>query len=227
MMVVDVSHNLGRYLLSGGLEFVLLIDWQTSEVVGELTLHDEHHSEVSSLLSLPSHVLVGYMNGMVAYFELDHPGELVHRFWVHKGEVTSLAASRELVASGSADCSIALYDPLAGVVLKKLKGHTNGVISLGFNSALELVSVGRDSLIKVSELTKVLEHRGGQMCGHALLTPEECNRSRVSRSPTWAVGGRVCGDQATWCVSHGEERDKHGRRDKEEERGEGHSPSLL
>lgn len=73
---------------------------------------------------------------MLAHFD-PQKNELLNKFWLHKGEITTLgilSSSENIVASGSADCSIVLYDLVAGAALKKLKGHTNGLLSLSFCS---------------------------------------------------------------------------------------------
>ena len=76
------------------------------------------------------------MNGILAHFHLEKK-ELINKFWLHKNEISTLAllsSSENIVASGGTDCSIVLYDIVAGLALKKLKGHTNSILGLEFCS---------------------------------------------------------------------------------------------
>lgn len=72
----------------------------------------------------------------------------------HTSSVTSLRFSPEgnMLASGSADTDIVLWDVLAHQGLFRLKGHKDGITSIQFLSEQYLLSSSKDSFLKVWDL---------------------------------------------------------------------------
>jgi len=86
--------------------------------------------------------------------------------WGHQGTITTLAFSSDaLLASGSADRQVIIWDIKARNWIKKLQGHTDGVSSVAFNTAGILASGSYDQTIRIWDVTsgeclKTLVHNG-------------------------------------------------------------------
>jgi len=86
--------------------------------------------------------------------------------WGHHGTITTLAfSSNGLLASGSADRQVIIWDLKARNWIKKLQGHTEIVSSVAFNTAGILASGSYDQTIRIWDITsgeclKTLVHNG-------------------------------------------------------------------
>lgn len=79
-----------------------------------------------------------------------------------KSQISAFAFSSEksMLASGSADCSIVLWDIVGESPICKLKGHKNEIVGLAFatletqiGSTEFLISAGKDGMVKVWDLS--------------------------------------------------------------------------
>ncbi|KAJ3209227.1 POC1 centriolar protein A, partial [Entophlyctis luteolus] len=74
-------------------------------------------------------------------------GPLVSSMSGHTGEVTSVAYNPDgsLIASGSYDCTVRVWNPLSGALVSELKGHSSTVRSVAFNHDSSLIASGSGS----------------------------------------------------------------------------------
>jgi len=99
----------------------------------------------------------------------------------HTGNVQTVAFSTVfLLASGSWDRSIILWNPVRGLMLKKFLGHTGWVKSLSFSTnSLELISNAEDDSVRV---WNVLSSDSAELC--------ECT-TEGAQSCTFSGDGRL------------------------------------
>jgi U3 small nucleolar RNA-associated protein 12 len=112
--------------------------------------------EVTMLALTDDHttVCVGYSTGEVRLFNYVDKS-LITTFRGHRSAISALTLNpmdRAVLASGSADCHIVLWDLVARNGLARLKGHKDMVTAIAFVSADNqqyLVSASKDTLVKV------------------------------------------------------------------------------
>jgi WD40 repeat protein/uncharacterized caspase-like protein len=120
----------------------------------------------------------------------------------HSGQVLSIAftSDSKLMASGSVDKTIVLWDPATGNQLRTLKGHTAAVGPVAFSpDDKQLASGSADNTIKIWDVAG-----GGEkqtMAGHTLFV------SSVAFSPDGKILASGSGDQTVklWDVATGRE----------------------
>jgi WD40 repeat protein len=120
----------------------------------------------------------------------------------HSGQVLSIAftGDSKLMASGSVDKTIVLWDPATGFQLRALKGHTGTVGSVAFSpDDKQLASGSADTTIKIWDVPSGREKQ--TMAGHTLFV------SSVAFSPDGKMLASGSGDQTVklWDVATGRE----------------------
>ena len=120
----------------------------------------------------------------------------------HSGQVLSLAftSDSKLLASGSVDKTIVLWDPATGNQLRALKGHTGTVGSVAFSPDDKLLASGSaDNTIKIWDVASGREKQ--ILTGHTLYV------SSVAFSPDGKMLASGSGDQTLklWDVATGRE----------------------
>jgi len=98
-------------------------------------------NRVKKLLSVIGLVLVFFLNGSA------FAGKLIRTFEGHKERVTSVVFSPDgsMIASGSEDGSIKLWDTQNGVLLRTIKDHNSDVTSVAFSPDGNMIASGDDS----------------------------------------------------------------------------------
>src|SRR6266850_2327626 len=120
----------------------------------------------------------------------------------HSGQVLSLAftSDNKLLASGSVDKTIVLWDPATGNQLRTLKGHNGTVGAIAFSPDDKLLASGSaDNTIKIWDVAGVREKQ--TMTGHTLYV------SSVAFSPDGKMLASGSGDQTAklWDIATGRE----------------------
>lgn len=120
----------------------------------------------------------------------------------HSGQVLSIAftSDSKLMASGSVDKTIVLWDPATGTQLRTLKGHTGTVGSVAISpDDKQLASGSADNTIKIWDIASVREKQ--TLMGHTLFV------SSVAFSPDGKMLASGSGDQTVklWDVATGRE----------------------
>lgn len=149
---VDLSPS-GELLASGGVDGTLrLWDLRTGQTINRMNTG----SWIKSVSYHPkgNHIAFGNRNGNIKIFQLDqkHKPQLLHSLKGHKGDVAGLSFCNEgkILASGSADNTVKLWDVAEGSLLKAFAGHTSDVRSLAFSSDGKiLASSSNDATVKL------------------------------------------------------------------------------
>jgi WD40 repeat protein len=120
----------------------------------------------------------------------------------HSGQVLSIAftSDSKLMASGSVDKTIVLWNPATGNQLRTLKGHAGTVNSVAFSpDDKQLASGSADNTIKIWDVASGREKQ--TMAGHTLFV------SSVAFSPDGKLLASGSGDQSAklWDVATGRE----------------------
>lgn len=165
----------GRHLLTASLENVSV--WNIKQAVVAKTLtppisqSGKAAGEVTQIAASPSanQVAVGHADGTVRLWDLDS-GECAATFSGHRKEVSALRFSRggALLASGSKDTDVVVWDVAGEAGLYRLRGHRGQVTDLVFveRGSRRLVSCSKDEQVKVWDLDTqhccqtVVGHRG-------------------------------------------------------------------
>eukprot|EP00794_Sanderia_malayensis_P012720 gene12720-14025_t len=94
----------------------------------------------------------------------------VHEFLGHTASVTAVRTFKNVLASGSSDKTIKIWNADTGELIQTLRGHTKGVWGLRFMSKMLLVSCSNDQTIRIWNLRKGTcartfhAHDGGIWC---------------------------------------------------------------
>lgn len=80
-------------------------------------------------------------------------GREINRLTGHRMGVHSVAVTNALVASGSADTTVGLWDRAAGTHLAWLTGHEDAITCLAFLSEDKLISGSRDHTLRLWDIT--------------------------------------------------------------------------
>lgn len=169
---------------------------------------------MTSLLLSPDGktVAAGYSTGLILIFSL-HTGATAVTLHGHRSAVTAgrYHSSGALLASGSADTDIVVWDTVAEAGLYRLKGHRDGVTDVVFLEGTEAVGEGRrrlrnglascskDTLVKLWDLDTqscvqtVVGHRGEVRWGFVFV---DFRCWRGGRRKTW-------GTRAWGCFTYG------------------------
>jgi U3 small nucleolar RNA-associated protein 12 len=148
----------GKLLFTGSNEYIIVIDLKTGQIIKKLK------SEVSQVTCLcldptGNHLAVGYQNGTIIVFDVLNDYSPAKKFSLHKSAITSLQfnKSMNLLASGSKDTNIYVWDIIGETVLYRLTGHKDSITKIGFyNIKFEnydeiesLISCSKDNTVKL------------------------------------------------------------------------------
>lgn len=152
----------GRYIYSGCNEFVLIIDAKTGLVVNKISDTNLTIKSIVTCINVDqsnSYLSVGYNSGTILIFDIKNDYAPSKRFSLHKAAITTLQFNKSVnvLASGSKDTNIFLWDIIGETVLYKLSGHKDSVTKIMFYNVqfenydeLEiLVSSSKDNTIKI------------------------------------------------------------------------------
>mmetsp|Transcript_6034 Transcript_6034/g.10641 ORF Transcript_6034/g.10641 Transcript_6034/m.10641 type:complete len:811 (+) Transcript_6034:328-2760(+) len=137
-----------RTAITAANEFVLVWNLRTQECKSTLRVS----SAVTSLDLSTNRLAAGLQTGEIkVWSDFD---QLIHDFDGHEGAISSLkfAADGLVLASGSMDTTIILWDLVSDSALVKLQGHRDAVTAFLFRSDV-LVSGSKDGMIKFWDLS--------------------------------------------------------------------------
>jgi U3 small nucleolar RNA-associated protein 12 len=153
----------GKYIYTGCNEYVLVIDSKTGLVVKKIidSLSNNNKSTVTCVISdqTDSNLAVGYTSGVIVIYDIKNDYFPSKRFSLHKSAITSLEFNKNMniLASGSNDTNIFIWDIIGESVLFKLTGHKDSINKVMFYTVQTdnfeeieiLVSSSKDNTIKV------------------------------------------------------------------------------
>ncbi|KAI9224075.1 WD40-repeat-containing domain protein [Blastocladiella britannica] len=152
----------GRLAVTPALQRVNVWDTKKAELVSSWHDPDNTSHEVSCITRAPNgkDYAVGYTDGSVRIWTMPAPilhhqsvpstiyvHEPAHWFQGHSGSVTALAfdASGTILASGSQDTNIVIWDVVAGAGTARLTGHKDQVTCLDFVSTAAAMNTSSDN----------------------------------------------------------------------------------
>ena len=146
-------------VVCGGLRDIFVWNFKTGEQLARFS-DSENNSLVTRLALKGKDVIIaGYMDGVIRVWDMKAEEPIKVIFKGHDVAVTCFALSPDgnVLASGSKDTDIVIWDILGEQAICRLSGHTNVVSSLIFipeanNSTRFLLSCSRDMLVKVWDL---------------------------------------------------------------------------
>ncbi|KDO29053.1 hypothetical protein SPRG_06108 [Saprolegnia parasitica CBS 223.65] len=148
----------GQLAICGALKNVIVWNIRTGTQVRVLKADTENDTagQVTALrLSIDgAFVAVGYSTGIIRIFKLSN-GNVEVTLDGHKNAIECLAFGEggALLASGSRDTDIIVWDVVSQSGLYRLRGHKDAVTSVGFvENQRSLLSTSKDSLLKVWDL---------------------------------------------------------------------------
>ena len=154
----------GKLIYTGCNEYVLVVNIKTGLVVHKVAdglAKDGCKSQVScvNVDESNTHLAVGYNNGVVMIYDIKNGYSQSKRFALHKSAITSLQFNKNvnILASGSKDTQIFLWDIIGETVLYKLSGHKDSITKTMFYNVqfdsyedMEiLISSSKDNTIKI------------------------------------------------------------------------------
>ncbi|CAM9420247.1 unnamed protein product [Hapterophycus canaliculatus] len=169
-----VYDSTGNLAISAALHDVAVWNLRQCSLVRLLSPETESaasKAQVTNLLLSPDGdtVAAGYSSGLVLLFSLK-TGTTAVTLHGHRSAVTAgrYHPSGALLASGSADTDIVVWDAVAETGLYRLRGHRDGVTDVVFlgGSGNGLASCSKDTLVKLWDLDTqscvqtVVGHRG-------------------------------------------------------------------
>ncbi|KAF0691804.1 Aste57867_17075 [Aphanomyces stellatus] len=147
----------GQLAICGALKSVIVWNIRTGAQVRTLKGESESDTagQVTALCLSPDglYVAAGYSSGIVRIFKLSN-GNVEVTLDGHKNSVESLVYGDNgaLLASGSRDTDIIVWDVVSQSGLYRLRGHKDAVTALTFLAKNKLVSTSKDTLMKVWDL---------------------------------------------------------------------------
>jgi U3 small nucleolar RNA-associated protein 12 len=141
----------GNLLYSACNEYVIIVDLKTGEIVHKLT---SEKSEVTCLAYSEEYLAVGYHNGIIVLYDSEYTA--VKRFSLHKSAITTMQFNKTLLATGSKDTNIYIWDIIAETCLYRLSGHKDNIIKVmfhkintGYDEVDVLLSCSKDNTLKI------------------------------------------------------------------------------
>jgi U3 small nucleolar RNA-associated protein 12 len=194
----------------GANEAVLTWDVKKSELANTWIASEDNDSNapvtvIERCAAAPDLYAVGYTDGKIRVWDSVTATVLI-TFNGHKSAITQLVfdSTGARLASGAKDTDIILWDLLGEIGLYKLRGHKDQITSLHFLAApvpsdattdveTHLLSTGKDSLIKVWDLTS-------QHCveTHVAQTNGECWALAVNPDGSGCISGGNEGELRAW-----------------------------
>jgi U3 small nucleolar RNA-associated protein 12 len=152
----------GKFLYSGCNEFVLIVDTKTGLVIKKILDPEMNNkSQVTCIIvdESNSHLAVGYNSGAIVLYDIKNEYAQEKRFSLHKSAISCLQFNRSLniLASGSKDTNIFIWDIIGETILYKLSGHKDNINKILFHNIryenMEeseiLISSSKDNTIKI------------------------------------------------------------------------------
>lgn len=147
----------GKILYTGCNEFLLIIDIKTGEVIKKIPNQAKSILTCIRLDQAGSSLAAGYENGTVIIYSTEEDYSIAKQFSLHKSAITSLEFNKNILASGSKDTNILIWDLIAETVLYKLSGHKDSIYKLSFfclkfqnyDEVDVLLSASKDNTIKL------------------------------------------------------------------------------
>ncbi|XP_064391571.1 transducin beta-like protein 3 isoform X2 [Halichondria panicea] len=145
----------GRVLYTSCDSFVKAVNVETGQTT--LSITEEEDSVASVALSIDQSLLsVGWRSVLVKLYEINEEGSKCVRSWkAHNGPTVTMAfdATSSLLASGSTDSSIKVWDCRGYYCTHNLRGSSGVVSMVQFHpSRLQLLSTSADNSIRVWDL---------------------------------------------------------------------------
>jgi U3 small nucleolar RNA-associated protein 12 len=141
----------GNLLYSACNEYVIVIDIKTGEIINKLT---SDKSEVTCLANSGEYLAVGYHNGVIVLYDTEYSA--VKRFSLHKSAITTMQFNNTILASGSKDTNIFIWDIIAESCLYRLSGHKDNIIKVcfhrirtGYDEIDVLITCSKDNTLKI------------------------------------------------------------------------------
>jgi eukaryotic-like serine/threonine-protein kinase len=146
---VDISPD-GKLLLSAGLDSTVRL-WDAKTGAQQRLFHT-HKGGIRSARFDPSGTAIATVgeDHALRLWSLRHGAHRAPPPGGHRGSVAGLAMAPGVVATGGADGSIRLWDPLDGREVAKLSAHEGMVFGLAFSpDGKVLASVGQDRVVRL------------------------------------------------------------------------------
>lgn len=160
-----------KFVLCPGLESVYLWDLKSGELKNAYKDRDSPLAEVRCICVNPDQkgFTSGYSDGSIKMWSINDPELPSTVFNGHHSGITSIGFSSNgcIMAAGSMDTDITVWDVPMERGLYRLRGHRNQITGLKFlskNGLNHLISCGKDSLIKIWDLAT-------QHCIETLINP--------------------------------------------------------
>ncbi|KAL4458578.1 hypothetical protein ABPG75_013443 [Micractinium tetrahymenae] len=205
----------GKHLLAGALENVAVWNVKQAALVRTLVPPSSQSGkvagEVTQIAASPTanQVAVGHADGTIRLWDLDS-GEVAATFSGHRKEVSALRFSRSgaLLASGSKDTDVVVWDVAAEAGLYRLRGHRGQVTDLAFvegrRGGRRLVSASKDEHVKVWDLDT--QHCCQTVVGHR----GEVWSLDVDPSETRLATGCADSELRVFAINAGDEEEEQG-----------------
>lgn len=166
-----IFDSTGKLAISGSLDRVSLWNLRQSNEVAKFN-NEQQYSPYNDIiettvlhLSKDNTLCAGYSNGMTKLYKVSDQS-VIATFHGHKSTIQALNTYHDnntsLLATGSADCSVIIWDIVARRAVARLRGHQDAVTSVVFlpirneeddTISLYLITASKDTLMKVWDLT--------------------------------------------------------------------------
>eukprot|EP01029_Cantina_marsupialis_P009010 TRINITY_DN2111_c0_g2_i1.p1 TRINITY_DN2111_c0_g2~~TRINITY_DN2111_c0_g2_i1.p1 ORF type:complete len:814 (+),score=269.47 TRINITY_DN2111_c0_g2_i1:89-2530(+) len=189
-IIVDQKTN---NVVCGALESVKLWNYNTEGLIKELPKQESKGNISQVSLSSNKMVAAGFTDGFINLWEQGqgNRSEFLVGFNGHQNTISSLAFNKSstLLASGSKDTEIVIWNVVGQAGECRLRGHSDEVTALAFFGNRYLISASKDTFIKIwdLELQQCIETFVGHRCeiwslalkGNFLFTGSSDNQLRM------------------------------------------------
>lgn len=154
----------GKFLFAGCNEYVMVIDLKTGQVVNKILDNENEQASKSEVTCLNidennTYLAVGHNSGIVVLYDVKNEYSLSKKFSLHKSAVTTIQfnKSMNLLATGSKDTNVFIWDIVGESVLYKLAGHKDNITKVlfykikfeNYDEIETIISCSKDSTIKI------------------------------------------------------------------------------